>query len=744
MQARRSFLASYINAVTGKKGRWLTVLVWITAALLLNLAFPQANTKVNNSADNFDSGKPSVQAAAIAAEQYPSASGLPALIVWRNDAGLGTEDLQKIQAVTKQVFENPLPDQVMVPPLHQLPLEVLGRQASEDGTTLILPLFFNEEAEAEVLRANVKQLMQTTTNIVGMNPFASVLDSSGLTARVTGPAGIVMDATQLFAAGDVSLTIVTFVLVLGVLLLIYRSPILSMIPLVGVGAAYAVISPILGWMGQEGWITFDSQGLSIMTVLLFGAGTDYCLFLISRFRQYLKTEESKLKALGKSISDKGGPIAMSALTTVFALIFLLLADYGPIQRFSIPFVIAITFAGLSSLTFVPALLAILGRASFFPFVPMTEEMLVERAKAKGKPMAKKPAKTLLGVRLSHFVVDHAKSVTIASTIVLVLLAAVAAQMKFTYDTLSSFPEEMASREGFQLIEQAFNPGQLAPVKIIADTEGNPVALKERLEKLSYAAKVSEPEQGKVNNHLMMVEVELTMNPYSNEAMDVIPELKRAAEEALIEAGAAEVSGKTWIAGQTAEQYDIRETSSRDAMLLVPIILVVIAALVMLYLRSVTAMLYLMATVVVSYFSALGLGWIVIHYVLGAEAVQGFIPLYAFIFLGALGIDYNLFLKSSIWKKAKVMPLNQAIKEGTAETGGVISSAGTILAGTFAVLATLPIQILVHFGIITALGVLIDTFLVRPFLVPAINAWLGKKAFWPGAYKPVRSETSSSA
>jgi RND superfamily putative drug exporter len=167
------------------------------------------------------------------------------------------------------------------------------------------------------------------------------------------------------------------------------------------------------------------------------------------------------------------------------------------------------------------------------------------------------------------------------------------------------------------------------------------------------------------------------------------------------------------------------------------VIVLIALLLLAYLRSFVAMLYLIATVVLSFGSALGLGWLVLHYVMGADAIAGAIPLYAFVFLVALGEDYNIFMISSIWKKRKQMPIKEAIREGVTETGGVITSAGLILAGTFAVLATLPIQVLLQFGLITAIGVLLDTFIVRPFLVPAITTVLGRAAFWPGKTYDVR-------
>lgn len=736
MAEKSGFIETFAGWVAGKRSKWLVLSFWIVVVLCLNMLFPQANSQVNDGADSFQQSNMYTEASEMLESEFPNEKGSPALIVWHQSQGLGDSALEQIRSLYGSLAESPLPDQQMIPPLHELPAQALAKQRSEDGTSLITPIFFDKGADAEKIKQNLEQLSKSADSIFSTNPFTSGMESSELVARITGPAGIIVDATSLFSSGDFSLTIATFLFVLIVLLIIYRSPILALIPLVGVGFAYGIISPLMGWLGSNGWIVFDSQGVSIMTVLLFGAGTDYCLFLISRYRHYLKEERSVRKALALAVSDKSGAIAMSGLTTTTALLLLLLASFGPIHRFSIPFVLAISIVALSSLTLVPALLAILGRASFFPFIPRTEAMEVERAEKKGKS-APKPHqdKPSLGERFSTFVVKRAKLITILTSIVLIVLASFALQIKYTYDTLSSFPEDMPSREGFALIEQAFQPGQLAPLKLIVDSEGNNLSLQEELNQLPMTANVSEPAQGQENENIVVYDVELNMNPYSNHAMDALPDLRASVENMLSSAGIADPQDNIWMAGQTAEQAKIRDASNRDAFILVPSILLVIALLVLLYLRSLTAMAYLMATVVVSYFSALGLGWIIIKYILGADAIQGFIPLYTFIFLGALGVDYNLFLKSSIWKKARHMPLKEAIKQGAAETGPVINSAGIILAGTFAVLATLPIQILVHFGLITAIGVLIDTFIVRPFLVPAITAWMGKKAFWPGKYEP---------
>ena len=189
--------------------------------------------------------------------------------------------------------------------------------------------------------------------------------------------------------------------------------------------------------------------------------------------------------------------------------------------------------------------------------------------------------------------------------------------------------------------------------------------------------------------------------------------------------------KFWIGGETSSQFDAKEVTERDESIIQPVMIVIIAILLLLYLRSVPATIYLVGTVLLSFVAALGAGWLILHYFFGADAIAASIPLYSFVFLIALGEDYNIFMVSEIWKSKKKQKHHQAIENGVARTGSVITSAGLILAGTFAVLATLPIQLLVQFGVVTAVGVLLDTFIVRPLLVPAITTVLGRYAFWPG-------------
>lgn len=708
--------------ISGKSGRWIILAAWIVLALVLNLTLPQANSQEDEQAETFLNDTNSEKAARIIEEKFSDNSGLPALLTWYQEDGLTDEDLQSIQQFSADLQESDI-EAATVTPFQDIPLPALKEQLSDDGTTLVMPILFDNGTATDTVEAGLEKIQDTANDAFAQNPFEQDLNSGDMLVRATGPAGISVDAVGLFSQGDTTLLFGTVLIVLIFLLVIYRSPILALVPLIGVGFAYLVISPILGALGKAELISFDSQGLAIMTVLLFGAGTDYCLFLITRFRENLWEIKSKKTAIVRSLSSASGAIAMSGLTVIVAMLVLLVADYGSINRFAIPFGIAIFIMLLASLTLVPAFLTIIGRASFFPFIPRTEDMQEQRAKEKGKPVRTKKPHNKIGNSVGRLVIRHPWKIAIATIVVLGILAGISSRITYTYDTLSSFPDDMPSKEGFDILTDHVNAGELAPVSVITETD-DPEAVRAALEELPYAAAVMDPEQSESNDQLVRIQLELDENPYSNEAMAHIPDIKEAVSDTT---GNAD---RLWIGGQTAEQYDTQQVTKHDEKWIIPIVVGFITLLLLTYLRSVTATIYLVATVLLSFFSALGLGWLILHYGFGVEAIQGFIPLYAFVFIVALGEDYNIFMISSIWKRSKTMPLKQAIADGVAHTGGVITSAGLILAATFAVLTTLPIQILVHFGTITAIGVLLDTFFVRPFLVPAITAILGKWAFWP--------------
>lgn len=733
----KHFLTNWGNKVAGPKGRWVTIAIWILVVAVLSIIWPSVNSQTDNANNLLPDDAMSNQAAKISDDQFPNDKGTPLLVVWQRDGGLTTSDYQSIQQIYKQLYKRPVSGQSFIPPLYKAPAEALKKSASEDGAALTTPIFFDKQASTEKLSEAFGQFEHRLNEQMNDKPLDRKISTQGLHVRLSGPAGIEKDATDLFSKADITLLIATTLLVLILLIVLYRSPLMAIVPLIGVGFAYLAINPILGWMASHDWISVDAQATSIMTVLLFGAGTDYCLFLVSRYRDELHEESSKYKALHFSVKGAGGAIMMSALTVVFGLLTLRLAHYVSYDRFAIPFSMAIFVMGIAALTLIPAVLSVFGRTSFFPFIPRTEEMAKKLEEKKGKAVRRPKTRGRLSQSVGRLVTRKPWAIIIGSVIVLGGLAMFSTQIKSTYGLLDSFPKDMPSREGFAIISNHFPPGELAPTNVIVNNEGKQTAVKKDIKSLSFVKDVSTQGKGEDNADFRKYQVTLSMDPYSPQAVNKIPKLKQRVEQSLSDADVKNASDQVWIGGETASLYDTEQVSDRDSSVIIPVVIVIIALLLLLYLRSVVAMVYLLATVLLSYLAALGAGWLMIHFGYGTDAMQGLIPLYAFVFIVALGEDYNIFMVSSIWNHRKHLSHKKAISEGVAETGTVITSAGLILAGTFAVLSVLPLQVLVQFGTVTAIGVLLDTFIVRPLLVPAITTVLGRFAFWPG--KPWEKE-----
>lgn len=722
----KNFLKSWGGLVASSKTRWLTIFIWILLIGIFSFIWPQVNDEETTDQQLLPDDMMSVQAKEIVEREFADDSGTPLLLVWYKDGGLELEDVEMIQEIYKELDAEPLFKQKMIPPFSEIPVEALLGSVSEDGEALTTPVFFENGTTTDEFKSILEDLRTLIEDGANEEITQKELDESGLHVRFSGPVGIQTDTVSLFSNADFTLLLGTVIIVFALLIILYRSPILALVPLVTVGIAYGVISPLLGFLAGKGWIEVDAQAISIMTVLLFGAGTDYCLFLISRYRDELRHERDKYTALKNAMSGVGGAIMMSSSSTVIGLLSLALGVYASYHRFAIPFSLSIFIMGIAALSILPAILALIGRFAFIPFVPRPEEMIQELEEKKGKKLRRSKETNKFGKKIGEVVTNRPWTVILITLIVLGGLAAFVPRIQYTYALLDSFPDDMPSKEGFTMISEHYPPGEIAPIEVIVDTDGEEIDLKEELEDHPFVEAVSDLEVGEENSEIKKWEVILSIDPYSAEAVESIPEIKEIAANAL---GGADDS--VWIGGETATLYDTDQATSRDQSVIMPVLLLILAVMLMIFLRSIVAMAYLLFTVIISYASALGLGWIVLHYIFDVSAIQGLIPLYSFVFLVALGIDYNIFLVSSLWDYRKTLPLKDAISKSVAITGSVISSAGLILAGTFAVLATMPFDVLVHFGTITAIGILLDTFIVRPLLVPAITSVLGRISFWPG-------------
>lgn len=480
----------------GKNTQWITLSVWILITLLLSFTLPQVNSTKEPNPKNLPETAMSQQAEALMKKEFPNNAGNPLLVVWYRDGGLQSQDYKLIQDVYKELKASPLKEQSTLPPFDTIPEQVLSKSASKDGTSFVTPVFFNKSAGTDILKGNLEDLRKIVNSKVEEDPFKQKISESGLHVRLSGPVGIQTDAVSLFSQADVKLLVATVLLVLVLLILLYRSPILAILPLLVVGFAYGIISPTLGFLADHGWIKVDAQAISIMTVLLFGAGTDYCLFLISRYREYLLEEESKYKALQLAIKSSGGAIIMSALTVVLGLGTLLLAHYGAFHRFAVPFSVAVFIMGIAALTILPALLLIFGRTAFFPFIPRTSSMNEEYAKKKKKVVKVKKSKGAFSKKLGDVVVRRPWTIIMLTVFVLGGLASFVPRIQYTYDLLESFPKDMPSREGFTIISDHFSAGELAPVKVVVDTKGKELPIKQELEKFSFVKIVKEPKRVK--------------------------------------------------------------------------------------------------------------------------------------------------------------------------------------------------------------------------------------------------------
>lgn len=466
---------------------------------------------------------------------------------------------------------------------------------------------------------------------------------------------------------------------------------------------------------------------------------DYSLFVFSRFREELRKQEDKHKAMQKAVQGVAEPLVFSGGTVFAGMLVLLLADYGPYNSFAPVFTITIAIVLLAGLTLIPAFFTLFGRRAFWPFIPKVGEETLEKNRFWGK--------------VGGFVT---KRPILAGGIVLVFLLLNASQLftaNYSYNIIQSFPEDMKSRIGFEQLEEKFPAGELAPVNVLVEKKSGFTFTDSELESLeglnehflnmSGVHHATLPEKEIVANggregspivsedgKALKFDIILTTNPYEGEAMDLLDQWNESKEEILSESGLDAKEYSIYFSGETASSADIRSTNDRDTINIVIAVTIVIFGMLIFHTRSLVAPVYMMATILLSYASALGLSWFIFHNFFGFEGMSYRIPLYAFVFLVALGVDYNIMLISRIKEENRNFSVKEATRRGVALTGGVISSAGVILAATFGVLMTQPILELFMFGFIVCIGILLDAFIIRGMLVPAIVTLLKDWNWWP--------------
>jgi RND superfamily putative drug exporter len=587
---------------------------------------------------------------------------------------------------------------------------------SRDGKAILLEIPLSSKIAGTTL-ADGKPVLTAMIRTIrtDMNDWAK---SHGFVSHVTGIGALLSDLFGAFGGIDSTLLFSTLGVVSLILIFVYRSPFLWILPLMSAMFALSTAGGIIYLLAKHKHITLNGQSQGILTILVLGAATDYALLLIARYREELHHHESRFSAMRAAYRGIFEPILASGSTVAISLLVLLLSDLSSNRGLGPIGAIGIASAMLTILTLLPALLVVFGRWIFWPRIPRFDEVdanLVGVWSKVGKMVANRPRRLWI--------------VTAAGLIVLAGFATtLQANGLSTSESFTSRPESVVGQE---LLLRHFPGGQGQPTEVIVrqSLAAKATAILLGVKGVSSVAPLltAIPIAGqtlpptKVVNGLVILNATLTMAPDSVRARELVPRIRKAVRG---------LDPSILVGGGSAVAYDIDQASRHDNRLIIPVVLILIGIILSLLLRSLAAAGLLLVTVVLSYTATLGVCQIVFHNVFHFIGADTSFPLFAFVFLVALGIDYNIFLMTRVREESAKLGTREGVIKGLTVTGGVITSAGVVLASTFAILGILPLTFLAELAFAVGFGVLLDTIVVRSILVPALVRDLGGKIWWP--------------
>ena len=543
-------------------------------------------------------------------------------------------------------------------------------------------------------------------------------ESQALTTHVTGFGGIFADLFGAFGSIDSTLLTTTLLVVSLILIVVYRSPLLWILPLFTAVTALSLAGTIVYYLAKAGTIDLNGQSQGILSVLVLGAATDYALLLIARYREELHHHESRFESMRIALKGVIEPIIASGSTVIAGLLVLLLSQLSGNRGLGPVGAIGIAAAMITVLTLLPALLVVFGRWIFWPKIPKfddVDEQLSGTWAKVGRAVEKNP-----------------KRIWISTALILTIFAGFSFTLKADgLANTEAFTSRTDSVIGLEELGKHFPSGEGSPVEIVVK-QSDVVAVTNALGAIANVAFVEPVVDGqkipgaptppiKVVEGQVLLNATLKVAPDSVEARNTIPTIREVLHQ---------IDKEILVGGGTAVQYDTDVASRADNRLIIPIVLLIIGLILGLLLRSIAAAALLLLTVVLSFMATLGVCQLVFEHVFGFAGADASFPLFAFIFLVALGIDYNIFLMTRVREEAMKIGTRKGVVKGLTVTGGVITSAGIVLAATFAVLGVLPLVFLAELGFAVAFGVLLDTIIVRSLLVPALVHVIGPKIWWP--------------
>jgi RND superfamily putative drug exporter len=695
-------LNAIASFITGRKTSWATLLIGL---IFVILAFgPLSAPKSDNSPTD---GLPENNETVLvnkALEDLPGTDGTVAVVVYSSDTEL-TED-QKLWITG--IFD----------PMAQGFVDGAGDKfldytsAEINGNAFVPPAEVSENGKVAVITVpmdEIEEVAERADRMAEMREIAKEDMPSGLEVYITGPEGFQVDISGVFAGANFTLLLATVIIVAVLLLITYRSPVLWLVPLIVIGVADGMASQIAPqlatiFLGAPA----DGSITGILSVLVFGAGTNYALLLIARYREELLLNEDRHVAMNKALRGVTPAILASGGTVALALLTLLFAELGGNRTLGLVVAGGIVMAMFAALVVLPAAIVVFGRGLFWPFIP----------KFGGVNKSDKG----LWAKLGRGVSKRPVVVSIAGFVILAILSFGATGIKVGLSSTEQFRVAPEAAVGQEVLAEAFPAGATSPAIVIVNNGYE--------EEVAAAAKsvsgVAEVIIGDSNSEITKIDVVLDAESQSEQAYAIIKDLRT-------ELHAVE-GADALVGGLDAQRLDVKETYASDQLTVIPFILLLVFLVLVLLLRSLVAPILLLLTVVASFFSAMGAAWLLFVNVFGLPALDLSVFLFSFLFLVALGIDYNIFLVTRAKEEAEKLGLKEGMIKALASTGGVITSAGILLAAVFAVLGVLPLIALYQIGIIVGIGVLLDTLLVRTVIVPSLAFITGKYFWWPNHKK----------
>jgi RND superfamily putative drug exporter len=675
----------------GRGKKWVVLVLWVlfTVVVAGPLSGKLTGVEKNETSAFLPGNAESTQVMALQ-QRFGTAGTAAAVVVYERPSGITAADRAKAAADTRALAR-----------VTGVTGPVVGPLAARDGQAL--------QTVLQVSMAGPTGWAKLTARMDAIMRIARSGDP-GLSVYVAGPASYYYDSAKAFGGVDHALLFATVLVVILILLLVYRSPLLWLLPVISAGIALTSAEAVIYLLAKSGQIVVNAQSAGILTILVFGVGTDYALLLVARYREELRRNADRHQAMTTAMRRTGPAVIASAATVVVSLLFLQFADMNSTRGLGPVAAIGVITGVLVMITLLPALLVITGRWIFWPAKP-----------AFGTPDM---ASTRRWARLGRGIARRPRLVWPVTAVVLGACALGLTQLHATGLTQkNSFTGTPQSIVAQQVLQRHFPAGQDGQPVIVIGNAGTASQLQQTLASSSGIAAVSQPA---VHGGLVVLDATLTAQPDSPAAIATVQHL-RTAVHAIPGADAK-------VGGQTAMTIDLNAAQDHDNKLIIPLVLLAMLVIIGLVLRAVVAPLLLVATVVLSFAAALGLSALLFH-ALGYHGADPSLPLDAFVFLIALGIDYNIFLMTRAREEARRSGTRQGMLTALAATGGVITSAGLVLAATFSVFATLPMVFFAELGITIALGIVLDTFVVRSILVSALTFDIGRRIWWPATASP---------